>query len=249
MLKFICLRKVQSGCDSLTCRAMVREKKKKKPGPEPHAEPPPTEPRRSRYAYEWSLHLPQSVRPSSSSSIDTDRSVVRQLGWEEPHQDHVAGQTDVVHEDEAHDPLAVELECEAELMEEGAAKEGLLRDVRWSTRELLAQVSDASRTLTKKCVAALSADDDAADVGTDDMFDADAVAAMSAETDSLAVMQHVLGQSYMPDSSAAATEAKAAALGLLVGVDDVDPADDRVQRRLLAKHASDLPEVRCLPFP
>jgi hypothetical protein len=227
---------------------MAREKKKAKTGTKPPAEAPPTEPRRSRYAYEWALHLPQSVRPSSSSSIDTDRSVVRQLAWEEPHQDHVLGESDVVHEDETHDSLAVELECEADLMQEGAAKEGLLPDVRWSSQELLAQVSDASRTLTKKCVDALNPDDEVADGVADDMFDPDAVAAMSAETDSLAVMQHVLGQSYMPDSSAAATEAKAAALGLLVGVDDVDPADDHVQRRLLAKHASD-PEVRCLPCP
>ena len=66
--------------------------------------------------------------------------------------------------------------------------------------------------------------------------------AMSVEADNLAIMQHVLGESYLPDSSAAATEAKAAALGLLAGIEE-DSSMERLQRELLARHASDLPEV------
>ena len=62
-------------------------------------------------------------------------------------------------------------------------------------------------------------------------------------------MQHVLGQSFLYHSTAAASEAKALALGLLTGLDETetDPEAERRQRLLLARHASDLPEVRNTP--
>ena len=227
----------------------MRGRKKAKVGRGAAADPPPTEKRRQRFPYQWSLHIPEAVHASSSSSAQTDRTVVRKLSWEESQDDHTPGAADQVHEDEAHDVEAVEAECEAGLLEEGAAKEGLLPDLRWPTPKVLTSVFEASRTLTHRCVAAIARSTDAAEetVPMDDV-DLGSPEAMSVEADNLAIMQHVLGESYLPDSSAAATEAKAAALGLLAGVEE-DSTTERLQRELLARHAADLPEVSFPPTP
>ena len=153
--------------------------------------------------------------------------------------------------DEAHDYAASDIKCESDDLEEGSQNEGLLKDLHWPVK-VEADVYQSASGLLHRCVSGLSKSD--ADVDNEDLSGvadeaAEATADMMEETESLAVMQHVLGQSFLDYSTAAASEAKALALGLLTGLNETetDPEAERRQRLLLARHASDLPEVRNTP--
>jgi hypothetical protein len=203
--------------------------------------------------FDWSVLLPSSASASSSSSLHMPlTSLRRALVWEDTHEDHPEEEeiTEVVHADEAHDFAAADIVNETEDLEETSQKEGLLKDLHWPA-DVVSEVYQSSTSLVHRCVSGLSKSNADVDVDLSCVVDeaAQATADMREEAENLAVMQHVLGQSFMDHSNAAASEAKALALGLLPGLEEteIDPEADRRQRLLLARHASDLPDVQNTP--